>query len=766
LVVVFAMGFFLKWAVTVPTRPTEHPPEYAARAPEKTQWWTCSMHPQIKLPKPGLCPICNMELIPLSAGETQMAGSLRQLTVSESAKKLMDIEVAPVERKFVTAAVRMVGMVDYDETKLAYITAWVPGRLDRLYVDYTGVPVKKGDHMVYLYSPELISAQEEMLQAIAAVKNVRDTELNVMREMTEATVKAAREKLRLWGLTAEQIAEIERTGKVQDHLTIYAPIGGIVIHKNALEQKYVETGTRLYTIADLSQVWVKLDAYESDLQWVRYGQQVEFTSISYPGEVFRGVISFIDPVLNERTRTVKIRVNVSNLEGKLKPGMFVKAVVRSRVASGGRVMDPDMAGKWICPMHPAVIDSVPGECSICQLPLVQTETLGYVAADPQQIQKPLVIPVSAALVTGTRAIVYVQVPDADKPTFEGREILLGPKAGDYYLVRSGLTEGELVVVKGNFKIDAELQINARPSMMTPEGAGGAGPHDHGPDESKDRAGAEAAVQLPALTRYQLQVVLDMAQAVKKALATEDVAGIRAAFATLGQAVKKVDMKLLTGHTHMLWMEYRMRLTNDAVEGSEAKTLQDARTAAESLDNNVASMSARFGLAYHPAPAGRPKIQAAFRDRLGKVFAQYFSMQQALAADNPQSAARAAEESLKLLRKVDAGLLPDKDRDIWSKASVNLENILGKAAETQEIKSLRESFSLLSQQLAVVAKRFGSTAQTPFYILKCPMAFDNTGARWLQDNDRTSNPYFGAMMLRCGSVKEIIGPKDIWEKASD
>jgi Cu(I)/Ag(I) efflux system membrane fusion protein len=300
LVLVFALGFFLKWAITSPTQPAESTHADMAQAPEKKQVWTCSMHPQIKLPKPGLCPICNMDLIPLSVDETEMATSMRQLSVSESAKKLMDIEVAAVERKFVTASVRMVGKVDYDETKLAYITAWVPGRLDRLYVDYTGVPVNKGEHLVDLYSPELISAQEELLQAIEAVKNIGDTELNVMREMTEATLNAAREKLRLWGLTGEQVAKIERTGKVEDHITIYAPISGIVIHKNAVEQMYVSTGTRLYTIADLSQVWIKLDAYESDLEWLRYGQQVEFTAVSHPGEVFRGTISFIDPILNEK----------------------------------------------------------------------------------------------------------------------------------------------------------------------------------------------------------------------------------------------------------------------------------------------------------------------------------------------------------------------------------------------------------------------------------------------------------------------------------
>jgi len=277
LVLVLAVGF---WIGRSGKSPAPAPQESEAAPPTEAapQLWTCAMHPEIRLPKPGLCPKCNMKWIPVSTAETSTSGGMRRLTVSQEAVKLMDVAVAPVERKFVTATLRMVGKVDYDETRLAYITAWIPGRLDQLYVDYTGVPVKKGDHMVYLYSPELISAQEELLQAIEAVKNIKDTELSVMREMTEATVIAAREKLRLWGLKAEQIKEIETTSKVQDHMTIYAPSSGIVIHKNALEGMYVQTGTRIYTIADLTQVWVKMDAYESDLEWL-LGRSGEFALV-------------------------------------------------------------------------------------------------------------------------------------------------------------------------------------------------------------------------------------------------------------------------------------------------------------------------------------------------------------------------------------------------------------------------------------------------------------------------------------------------------
>jgi Cu(I)/Ag(I) efflux system membrane fusion protein len=349
---VFVVGYMVK-GFRGPAEPVASHTQTSESSDTEHQWWTCSMHPQIRQPKPGKCPICFMDLIPVASSGDDLGE--RQISFSEAAIKLMEIATAPAERKFVTAEVRMVGKIDYDETQVKNITAWVPGRIDRLYVDFTGITVSKGDHMVELYSPELISAEAELLQAVKAADNVKTAASELVTRTTLATLEAAREKLRLLGLTNEQINNIESSGRTVTHITIYSPIGGVVIHKDATEGTYVTTGTPIYTVADLSRLWVKLDAYESDLPWIRYGQKVEFATEAYPGEVFGGTITFIDPVLNDMTRTVKLRVDVGNPEGKLKPEMFVRAVVRSQVAAGGRVMAPDMAGKWICPMHPSVI---------------------------------------------------------------------------------------------------------------------------------------------------------------------------------------------------------------------------------------------------------------------------------------------------------------------------------------------------------------------------------------------------------------------------
>ena len=471
LLAAFIAGYLLKSHLQAGPGPAD------PNIPTVAQKWYCSMDPTIIKQGPGMCPICGMALIPMP---TDLGGAPRQLVVSEAAAKLMEIQTSPVERKFVTAEIRLVGKIDYDETRIKQITAWVPGRIDRLYVDFKGTRVNKGDHMVSLYSKELLEDQQALLAAIEAEKNIKANGSSLLDKLKFANAEAVRSRLRLRGVRDEEIAEMEKGDKPLDHVTIYAPMGGVVIEKHRTVGTWVDTGTEIFTLADLSGLWVKLDAYESDMMWIRYGQDVEFTTEAYPGEVFTGRISFIDPILDAKTRTIKLRVNVDNSQGKLKPEMFVRAIVRAKVAQSGTVMDPEMAGKWICPMHPSVIKTQADTCEKCGMDLVTTESLNYIAVDTAN-QTPLVIPASAPLITGKRAVVYVQVPQKDKPTFEGREVVLGPRAGDYYIVKSGLEAGEIVVTNGSFKIDSALQIQAKPSMMSPEGGAAPTQHHHETD---------------------------------------------------------------------------------------------------------------------------------------------------------------------------------------------------------------------------------------------------------------------------------------------
>jgi Cu(I)/Ag(I) efflux system membrane fusion protein len=571
-VVTFLAGYFVHSFLH--KSPVVQTNEYTGQkaAAQAQTVWTCSMHPQFRLPKPGKCPICLMDLIPITAEEGAIGE--RQITFSQEALKLMEVQTTPVERKFVEAEVRMVGKVDYDETRVKNITAWVPGRIDRLYVDFTGITVNKGDHMVDLYSPELISAQAELLQALKAAGSISDNTSDLMKRTTLATLEASRDKLRLLGLARAQIDKIESSGGPVTHITVYSPMGGVVIHKHVTEGMYVNTGTPIYTLADLSRLWVMLDAYESDLPWIRYGQEVEFSTEAYPGQVFKGKISFRDPIL------------IDNSDGKLKPGMFVRGVLRAKVAQGGAVMDPELAGKWICPMHPSIVKDQPDKCDICGMNLVATESLYSAASEPNE--PPLVIPATAPLITGKRAVVYVRIPGADKPTFEGRQVVLGPRAADYYLVKEGLVEGEIVVTNGNFKIDSALQILARPSMMSAEKAQTATEHQHSGSEIKYEI-----FEVPDEFRRQTWGIVEKYLLLHDALASDDKEGAaRAAGETL-EALSAVEMSLVSGNAHNVWMANSMKMKAALDKIKEANAIEPMREGFEGLSNELIAVVGQF-----------------------------------------------------------------------------------------------------------------------------------------------------------------------------
>lgn len=724
---------------------------------QEAEIWTCSMHPQIRRDGPGSCPLCGMDLVPVR----KSASGVRTVSISADVKKLMNVQTVPVTRQYVTADVRMVGKVDYDETRLAYITAWVSGRLDRLYVDFTGVEVKPGDHMVYIYSEELYTAQEELIAALESNVNPSPSRFVTPIDLVES----AKEKLRLLGIQEEQIQEIEQRGKATQHITIYSPVGGIVIEKLRQEGDRVRTGDRIYTVADLSQLWVQMDAYESDLTWLRYGQAVEFTTEAYPGEVFKGRVAFIDPVLNKDTRTVKVRVNVSNEDGRLKPEMFVRAVVRSKIASGGRVLDASLAGKWISPMHPEIVKDEPGNCDVCGMPLVRAESLGYVTAEPSDAAKPLVIPVTAALLTGTRAIVYVQVPNAEEPTYEGREIVLGPRAGDYYLVKAGLKEGELVVTNGNFKLDSALQISAKPSMMTPYGGGGGGAHDHGGDAMASGNGDEmadhSAMSLPPQVTQQMLAVLDSVHAVEAAIEEAALKEIRSAFAALGQQVAAVNSQALMGDMAAQWGEFAMLMRNDSVEGESVNSLQEADRVYLLTKDHAQRLQSMFGVFHpmHEMPVETLDVPMVFRQQLDRLVSPYLATSEGLASDDLAAAMKGVKQLQQTLNSIDTGSIDAAVGKRWQVEQKSLSSITGRLSKAEDLDSLRSAFALLSDEMLAIERIFGFENAHQLFELHCPMAFDGRGATWLQTSDAVRNPYYGESMLKCADRVERLKPGD-------
>lgn len=677
---------------------------------KKAQIWTCSMHPQIRLPNPGKCPICGMDLIPAAeegAGAEGGKAPMRRLVLSETARKLAQVQTSPVERKPVEVTLRMVGKLTYDERRMAYITSWIAGRLDRLYVDFTGTVVEKGQPMVYLYSPDLLAAQSELIHAVRAAGDLQKSGSESLRSTAAQTIESAKEKLRLWGLTDAQIQEVLRRGAPTDRMTILAPISGTVVHKDGFEGMYVKTGTRIYTIADLSSLWLKLDAYESDLSWIRLGDLVRFETESYPGEAFAGTVSFVDPFLDEKTRTIKVRVDVPNPDGRLRPGMFARAVLHATL-HGDR--------------------------------------------------PPLVIPASAPLLTGKRAVVYVEVPD-QPGTYEGREVVLGPRADHYYVVRYGLREGEKVVTHGNFKIDSAVQILAKPSMMTPEGGGGGGMHHHGgaAPAAKESASAGGALEVPDAFRRQLTAMMKAFQAVRAAVEADDWTAARTAYGDLKNALDRVDDGLLDGHPWMVWDELSMLLKNDVIVGLDAKKPGERRDAFASLEGHMHRLMARFGLD-HAKMAEAPKpleVPQAFRDQLRRVIDAYLEAHEALAADKTEAALSAVERTRTALESVDMGLLGGEAHMKWMAVLENIRKALALMEESQDVETLRKCFAILSEAMAVMARDFGLGAGKPLYRIKCPMAFEGQGATWLQPDDTVRNPYYGAQMLGCGEVVEVI-----------
>lgn len=483
--------------------------------------WTCSMHPQIRLPNPGRCPICGMQLIPVSKlpsarGDLETRAGL----VTES-----------IQRRELFKEIRTVGKLDYSERQVEYITSRIAGRVDRLFVDFTGVEVKKRDHLVQIYSPELLVAQNELLLALESAEKEKATSPST-KGFAHSRLEASRTKLRLLGILDEQLAELEANKQPHTHLTIFAPIGGTVIEKNVRVGQYLSTGDQVYRIADLDPIWLYLNIYEFDVAWVRFGQPVEVQLEAFPGEKFNGSIMFIDPFLDDATRTIRVRVNIKNSDRLLKPQMFASATIHVRLRPDGSPEPTGLEGMFVCPMHPEIMQREPGKCSICEMPLEKVPERGArregrgasdehagheghakkaaaKAESDEESAKPsagvLAIPVSAVLDTGRRRITYRLTDDG---AYELVELKLGPRAHamdesgkrrEFFVVRDGINEGDRVVSQSGFLLDSQRQIEGMPSLLYPEGQAGTALHSgHGGMDMGSKGGtAPSTKEMPA-----------------------------------------------------------------------------------------------------------------------------------------------------------------------------------------------------------------------------------------------------------------------------
>lgn len=422
-----------------------------------------------------------MEMVPIY----ESAGSMLEL--SDHARAMASVETIAVQRRKMTREIRLIGKVQYNETALASITTRVEGYVERLFVDYTGIEVKAGDHLVEIYSPDLLVAQQELLIARAGPGNA-------------GLVESAKRKLLLWGLTQAQVDALVRDNKISDRITLFSLIQGTVTEKMVVQQAMVKPGEVLYRLANLESVWVYLDLYEYELPWVQYGQMVEIKSEAIPGDKFSGRVWFISPVLNEETRTVKVLLNINNTERKLKPGMYVNAVILAELQANGKAAPTGVAGQWSCPMHPLVLKPAAGPCPVCKMALVQIPGIPASAQPGVDNLAPLSVPMTAVLDSGIRKLVYVEKA---KGQFIAVEIETGPRTDDSYPVISGLNEGDLVVTRGNFLLDSQFQIRGLPSLFNKEGQAAAAGHQHGgvasPAKSSPASGESATPAAPAIS---------------------------------------------------------------------------------------------------------------------------------------------------------------------------------------------------------------------------------------------------------------------------
>ncbi|MGB3776034.1 MAG: efflux RND transporter periplasmic adaptor subunit, partial [Leeuwenhoekiella sp.] len=387
---------------------TEESAHSKIHASSNQEFWTCSMHPQVMLTDSGDCPICGMDLIPAEGGDQGLAPN--EIRMSKNAMALANVQTTIVGNSEENGenSLSLSGKIAQNAEKMTVQASYFDGRIEKLNVNFEGQEIQKGQLLATIYAPELVAAQQELLTAVS------------MKESQTALYNAVRKKLKLWKLSENQINSIEKSGNIQEYMPVYATVSGIVSEVMSATGDYVKTGQPLLKVSDLGEVWAEFDAYENQLNQLKEGDSITVSANAYPNKIFRATVTFIQPTLNTQSRTVRVRATLDNKDDFLKPGMFITG----NLSAGNR-------------------DKLSG-----------TEVVN--------------IPQSAVLWTGERSLVYVKT-DKNAPIFVMREVTLGNRQANTYVITSGLQSGEEIVTNGTFTIDAAAQLQDKRSMMNSNG---------------------------------------------------------------------------------------------------------------------------------------------------------------------------------------------------------------------------------------------------------------------------------------------------------
>lgn len=505
---------------------------------EKNQMWTCSMHPQIMQPEEGDCPICGMDLIPVESGADGLMAD--QFKLTKNAMALANIQTSVVgDGKVENNTIKLSGRIVENEKENTVQVSYFSGRIERLNVSFTGEKVRKGQLLATIYSPELYAAQQELLTTAS------------LKESQPALYKAVRNKLKLWKLSENQINQIETSGEVKETVPVYATVSGTVTQKLVEQGDYIKQGQPLLKIANLSTVWANFDVYENQIDLFRKGQEILITTNTSPNAVFKAKVDFIDPVLDVKTRTVKLRAVLNNKDNVFKPGMFVEGKIKAMVLNKEQL---------------------------------------------------LVIPSSAILWTGERSVIYIKT-NPEEPVFEMREIVLGHKVGSNYEVLDGLNNGDEIVTNGTFTVDAAAQLQGKKSMMNKEGRktmtgheGHLGMEETMSNTNDNHYNKNERVKVSTDFKNQLKVIFNDYIKLKNALVKDDSKTVLGVSKELLANLTKIDMKLLTdSKAHNHWMSLEKEIKASATSISNTSGIKSQRNHFKHLSSHLINAVQLFGV---------------------------------------------------------------------------------------------------------------------------------------------------------------------------